>query len=167
MPTYVERTNASGGKKVKAIARCWDNGRQVTRTKTFNINERHLAEQWAEGIEAKMQKAKALSTVQVNDASLEDDVLPLRKVLGRRIDAMQNIRSIISGKITIATINMGVLIDYFQKRAGMEATAFEIHEEKKLLKDLIVEYAGDSQQKRGNMVETAYDAALCDGIVFK
>ena len=165
MATYVERTNKSGNKKIKAIARCWVKGKQVNKTKSFPLHEKHLAIEWAEGIEAKMRDVKT-NQAQGAGRYTGDEVKPFSELLLERREAIQRIENAFSLHVSIITINTSSLIEYFKKRADQGGTLEEVVVEKKVLKLLIAELTGD-EVKRGNMVETAYDAALCDGVFFK
>lgn len=166
MATYVERTNASGSKKIKAIARCWVKGKQVNKTKSFNIEDRDQAIHWAESMEEKMKHSKIGLAQRELGRKSGDDVKPFGKIIDQRVIALQRMRKALSIHVTPATLNTHALIGYFRRRSEQSVTLEEIAEEKKALKSLIVEFCG-GESRRGNIVEVAFEAALCEGAFFK
>lgn len=166
MATYVERTNASGKKKIKAVARCWVKGKQVNKTKSFDIEDRDQAVHWAESMEKKMKQSKiGLAQSELGRQS-GDDVKPIGRLVECRVIALQRLIKALPLHVTPATLNTVALICYFRKRSEQGATLEDIAEEKKALKTLIVEFTG-GEWRRGNIVEVAFEAALCEGALFK
>ena len=166
MATYVERVNASGKKKIKAIARCWVKGKQVNKTKSFDFEDQDQAVQWAESMEAKMKQSKIGIAQSELGHQAGDDVMPMAIFIEERVIALQRVLKALPRHGSAATFNTLTLICYFRKRSDQGATLEDIAGEKKALKSLIIECTG-GEWRRGNIVEVAFEAALCEGIVFK